>query len=84
MNIDITDNEADEIIDVLETYPNGHLEVQGDRVYWIAKKVRPKPQKVDYSQYDNPRGPPKQVAKKTFDFDRALDTLGSVMGPPAR
>jgi hypothetical protein len=42
LDIDITDKYSDEIIEILETYPKGHLEIKFERVFWISDSSEPR------------------------------------------
>lgn len=84
MNIDITEESADAIIEILDTHPNGHLEIKYERAFWCSdhtdtkQRATRRPYQMGPSQ-SRPQGQGQSVA----NFSKgALDALGSIMGPP--
>jgi len=84
MDIDITQLKSREITKILTMYPQGHLEIKFERVFWSS----------DYSEPDFPRCVPGEAPRvgghQTPQAGligapaRMLDTLGSMMGPAGR
>ena len=83
LNIDITDLKSREIIRILNMYPYGSLEIKYERVFWVSDS--PEPESTRHTPGDAPseRGSPKNVGWDTR-FRKMSDTLGSMMGPPAK
>lgn len=84
LDIDITDKKTRDIIEILELYPYGHLEIKFERVFWVS----------DYSEADFPRGSPEYSPGRRGGsdprrepnlgerFHKMADVLGSMVGPP--
>jgi len=84
MDIDITDERAREITKIINMYPQGHLEIKNERVFWCSDHIEPI---TDSPQPPMGRGYPQQQSpvqqgKAAKGFNKALDVLGSMMGPP--
>jgi len=85
LNLDITDNKANEIIEILEDYPRGHLEIKFERVFWVSNSL-------EAQSRDNPANLPPGDRRDSLlkqptvgdRFQKMSDTLGSMMGPPQR
>ena len=79
LDIDITDKKPREIIAIMHEYPEGHLEIKFERVYWIADSSVPMSRCGPEGTPSN-RGTPQPGV--SGGFKRALDVLGSMTGPP--
>jgi hypothetical protein len=79
LDIDITDKKAREIIAIIQEYPEGHLEIKFERVYWIADSSVPMSRCGPEGTPRNRGAPQPGLAG---GFGRALDVLGSMTGPP--
>ena len=84
MDIDISELKSREVIKILELYPQGHLEIKYERVFWCSDYTEPE------TRY-NPKGTPAPgvpIQKKgnaiNLAAQRMSDTLGSMMGNPRR
>lgn len=83
LDIDITDKRSEEIIQIMELYPKGHLEIKFERVFWVSVGSGPA------SRY-NPSGAPpgsssnRPIKQVNAGLQRMSDVLGSMMGPAPR
>ncbi len=82
LDIDITEKRTEEIIEILETYYRGHLEIKFERVFWVSDSS-------GIQSRDNPADPPgnrRDSRSKPLNigerFQKSLDALGSMVGPP--
>ena len=78
LDIDITDKRSHEIAEVMQNYPQGHLEIKFERVFWVSDSSGPISRGGPESFPGN-RGTSNSVGDK---FQRAADVLGGMMGPP--
>jgi hypothetical protein len=82
MNIEISDLRSREIIKILELYPQGHLEIKYESVFWCSDYSEPEP-----NMRNNPGTPPgvppnQQRNRSAAEMTRrAADSLGSMMSP---
>lgn len=82
MDIDINDLKSKEIVKILSMYPQGHLEIKFERVFWSSDYAEPEiPRETNSPPYPN-RGQPApqnsmQGAARTFK--KMSDTLGSMV-----
>lgn len=84
MDIDITDLKSREIVKLLTLYPQGHLEIKFERVFWCS----------DYSEPNLPTSPteaygpmtmrPPKASGASAPFERMADTLGGLVCLPSR
>ena len=82
MDIDITDLRSRELIRLLNNYPQGHLEIKYERVFWCSDYLEPETASTDNGRSGNRPSPyPRGMAGAP---QRALDALGSMVGPPGR
>ena len=83
LDIDITEKQSHEIIEILNNYPRGHLENKFERVFWVSDSSVP-------TRVDGPESPPghrgasnpRNQSSLGDRFQNMADNLGSMMGPP--
>jgi hypothetical protein len=83
LDIDISELQSRALIRVLELYPQGHIEIKYERVFWCADYIEPEAR----NPYGAPPGaPPNQPRNRSAAeiTRRAADSLGSMMGPIRR
>lgn len=84
MDIDITDLRSRDILRILQNYPQGHLEIKFERVFWCSDYTEPElPREEQVVKAFDPRRPP-QARGLSGGFQRAADVLGSMVCAPGR
>lgn len=78
MDIDVTELSARELIRVLELYPQGRLIIKSERVFWSSSHLEP----VRGNSFPGNNNQARTNNKFPYDFEKAADVLGSMMGPP--
>lgn len=82
LDIDITEKKSGEIIDILELYPRGTLEIKYERVFWCTDISEPRVTR-DPEEPPRSRGPSAlREPRMSERFSNMADTLGSMMAPP--
>jgi hypothetical protein len=83
LSIDLTDLNSQEIIEALERYPYGHLEIKSERVFWITRDAPMRkeppifpPASAGGFNQPKPRG---QMQQANHAFKKMSDTLGSMI-----
>ncbi len=84
IDIDITEKKSQEIIQILTTYPYGHLENKFERVFWVSEQSGPNIPRCSPGDSPQQGGSPTQGNKLHQGFSRMGDALGSMMGSPQR
>lgn len=79
MNIDITDLKSREISKILSMYPQGHLEIKFERVFWSSDYAEPSLPYDNPAQAFDPRRPPQGRGTAGQAFQRMGDTLGAMV-----
>lgn len=81
LDIDISEKKSREIIQILRNYPQGHLEIKFERVFWSSDYTEPEVTRWNPGESPDNRGfPPRK--RSAGDVARTMsDTLGSMMGP---
>lgn len=82
MDIDITELKSREIIKLLNLYPQGHLEIKFERVFWCSDYSEPN-LPTSPAEAFNPMRPPK-ASGASAPFERMADTLGGLVCLPPR
>ena len=83
MDIDITDVKSRELIKILSMYPQGHIEIKFERVFWASDYSEPDiPRENPYPSAapvnpGQPRGQPPKSA--SAPFERMADALGRMV-----
>jgi hypothetical protein len=81
MDIEITELKSREICKILELFPQGHLEIKFERIFWSSDYTEPSLSRdyPDSPQYRESRKPnvAQDFSKRT---KRMADVLGSMMG----
>jgi len=81
MNIEITESQSHEIIQILSSFPRGRLVIKKDRIFWDSVSLEPVPRPNEaaknYDQRQPQMGPQKDDIGKRFK--RMADTLGSMV-----
>ena len=84
MNIDVTELKSREIIKILSMYPQGHLEIKFERVFWSSDYAEPSlPNDTLASAFD-PRRPPQGKGNIGQAFNRMSDRLADMVQIPRR
>jgi len=77
MDLDITKMKREEILHILDTYPNGHLKIKNDRAFWSTEvdgQFHPSASPVGAERYNQqPQQAPQP--KSSNPFDRMGDSL---------
>jgi hypothetical protein len=85
LEINITELKSKDIIKVLNNYPQGHLEIKQNHIFWCSDYLEPENQSRDFpsapsadGRFSNQRKPNagEQAARA---FKRMSDTLGSMV-----
>jgi hypothetical protein len=85
MDIDVTDVKSRELIKILNLYPQGHLEIKFERIFWSSDYSEPDlPREEKTMRAFDPRRPPQGQGDVGQRFGKMADVLGSMMGPPPR
>lgn len=85
LDIEITEKKSGEIIDILELYPRGQLEIKYERVFWCSDNTEPRVSRDNPEEPSRNRGPSALREPKISERLGAMsDVLGSMMGPPTR
>ena len=84
MDIDITDERAREITKIINMYPQGHLEIKNERVFWCSDHIEPitdSPQPPMGRGYPQQQPPRQQsgMSNAAQGFKRSLDVLGQMV-----
>jgi hypothetical protein len=86
LDIDITDLQSREIAKILNMYPQGHLKINFERVFWCSDYVEPS--NADYptspAKAFDPRRPARGSGNIGESFGRMSDTLAGMVQPPQR
>lgn len=84
MDIDITDNKAKEIMEIIQNYPYGHLEIKFERVFWHTEMTTPYQSPVVDGSHPHGHQPTAIPNKqKGFNFEHAGNALmNMVCGAP--
>lgn len=77
MDIEITDMKSRDLIKLLTIYPQGHLEIKFERVFWCSDYSEPNLPTSPAEDF-NPMRPPK-ASGASAPFERMADTLGSLV-----
>jgi hypothetical protein len=80
IDIDITDKQSYEIIELMRNYPQGHLEIKYERVFWVSVSAGPARCSPESPPFTG--GTPQPQRGLAGASKRMLDTLGSIMGQP--
>lgn len=84
LDIDITDLKSRELIKILTLYPQGHLEIKYERVFWISDYAEPDSAREEpRMNYRAQQGAP-QGSSASKPFERMADTLGQMVCMPSR
>jgi len=78
MEINITDLNGNEIIQILTNYPRGRLVIKNDSVFWDSVNLEPAYNKGAAREFD-PRQPPKGQGQIGDRFEKMADTLGRMV-----
>jgi hypothetical protein len=80
MNIDITDLKSRDIIKILQSFSQGHLEIKFERIFWSSDYSEPDlPREESSVRAFDPRRPPQGKGGVGKSFERMADTLGSMV-----
>lgn len=86
MDIDITELKSREIAKILNMYPQGHLKINFERVFWCSDYVEPNNAEYPTSPAKalDPRGPVRGSGNIGQSFGRMSDVLAGMVQPPQR
>ena len=82
LEINITSLKSREIIAILTNYPQGHLQVNQDHIFWISDYLEPENLSAPSGdgRFYNPNKPrPTQGQQLAKTFKKMSDTLGSMV-----
>jgi hypothetical protein len=80
MDIDVTNVKSRELIKILNLYPQGHLEIKFERIFWSSDYSEPDlPRDEPVVRAFDPRRPPQGKGNAGQVFQRMSDTLGSMV-----
>jgi hypothetical protein len=80
MDIDVTNVKSRELVKILNLYPQGHLEIKFERIFWSSDYSEPDlPRDEPVVRAFDPRRPPQGKGGVGRTFERMADTLGSMV-----
>jgi hypothetical protein len=80
MDIDVTNTKSRELVKILNLYPQGHLEIKFERIFWSSDYSEPDlPRDEPVVRAFDPRRPPQGKGNAGQAFQRMSDTLGSMV-----
>jgi hypothetical protein len=82
ISIDLTELNSQEIIEALERYPYGHLEIKSERIFWLSRdSIQARHEVPSQRRSDGlpPQRKPDQMNTANRAIKRSLDTLGAMV-----